>query len=119
MQASQCHSWADYACLLPSPLLFSLENSQDWLALALVDVKTLIGKDSGHLELLIHLGLLLLPLFRIQWTTQGLSLGNPDVQTHLMLSIVTARHSRVLLPSSVPPNELWALDLCQGGEIPL
>lgn len=73
----------------------------------LVDVKTLIGKDSGHLELLIHLGLLLLPLFRIQWTTQGLSLGDPNVQTHLTLSTVRARHSRVPLPSSVPHQ--WAL----------
>lgn len=47
----------------------------------LVDVKTLISKGQwprGALELLIHLGLLLFPHFRIQWTTQGLSLGDPQ-----------------------------------------
>lgn len=108
---------------------FSLENSQDWLALARKEKhQDSCGCEDpdrqgqwprGALELLIHLGLLLLPLFRIQWTTQGLSLGDPNVQTHLMLSIVRTRHSRVLLPSSMPPSELWALDLCQGGETPL
>lgn len=108
---------------------FSLENSQDWLALARKEKhQDSCGCEDpdrqgqwprGALELLIHLGLLLLPLFRIQWTTQGLSLGDPNVQTHLMLSIVRTRHSRVLLPSSMPHSELWALDLCQGGETPL
>lgn len=112
----------------PALCYFSLENSQDWLALARKEKhKDSCGcEDSdrqgqwprGALELLIHLGLLLLPLFRTQWTTQGLSLGDPNVQTHLMLSIAKARHSRVLLPSSVPLSELWALDLCQGGETP-